>query len=144
MAKEWLFVLMLFRRQRDGLEFGNIEAFDPYEQSGVLRIEDWSELRGGERRNRECRQPFKRRDIGAGVVEEVSSRESLFFFFLVLFFKIRNSRILLLKCGLGPESVKVKVLVAWLCPTLCDPGDCSLPGSSVHGILQGRLLGVGC
>ena len=55
MAKEWLFVLMLFRRQRDGLEFGNIEAFDPYEQSGVLRIEDWSELRGGERRNRECR-----------------------------------------------------------------------------------------
>ena len=26
------------------------------------------------------------------------------------------------------------------CPTLCDPMDCSLPGSSVHGILQARLL----
>ena len=127
MEKEWLFVLMLFRGQRDGLEFGNIEAFDPYEQSGVLRIEDWSELRGGKRRNRECRQPFKRRDIGAGVAEEVSSRESLFFFFLVLFFKIRNSRILLLKCGLGLGSVKVKVLVAWLCRTLCDPVDCQAP-----------------
>ena len=25
-------------------------------------------------------------------------------------------------------------LVAQLCPTLCDPVDCSLPGSSVHGI----------
>ena len=28
------------------------------------------------------------------------------------------------------------VLVAQSCPTLCDPMDCSLPGSSVHGILQ--------
>ena len=26
--------------------------------------------------------------------------------------------------------------VAQLCPTLCDPVDCSPPGSSVHGILQ--------
>ena len=27
-----------------------------------------------------------------------------------------------------------------LCPTLCDPMDCSPPGSSVHGILQARIL----
>ena len=27
-----------------------------------------------------------------------------------------------------------------LCPTFCDPMDCSLPGSSVHGILQARIL----
>ena len=27
-----------------------------------------------------------------------------------------------------------------LCPTLYDPMDCSLPGSSVHGILQRRIL----
>ena len=27
-----------------------------------------------------------------------------------------------------------------LCPTLCDPMDCRLPGSSVHGILQARIL----
>ena len=26
------------------------------------------------------------------------------------------------------------------CPTLCDPMDCSLPGSSLHGILQARVL----
>ncbi|CAI9165416.1 unnamed protein product [Rangifer tarandus platyrhynchus] len=26
------------------------------------------------------------------------------------------------------------------CLTLCDPVDCSLPGSSVHGILQARIL----
>ena len=31
------------------------------------------------------------------------------------------------------------VLVAQLYPTLCNPVDCSLPGSSVHGILQTRL-----
>ena len=30
------------------------------------------------------------------------------------------------------------------CPTLCDPMDCGLPGSSLHGILQARVLGVGC
>ena len=33
-----------------------------------------------------------------------------------------------------------KVLVAQLWPTLCDPMDCSLPNSSVHGILQTRIL----
>ena len=27
-----------------------------------------------------------------------------------------------------------------LCPTLCNPMDCSPPGSSVHGILQARIL----
>ena len=30
--------------------------------------------------------------------------------------------------------------VAQSCPTLCDPMDCSLPGSSVHGIFQTRVL----
>ena len=30
------------------------------------------------------------------------------------------------------------------CPTLCDPMDCSLPGSSVHGIFPGKNTGVGC
>ena len=36
---------------------------------------------------------------------------------------------------------EVWVLVAQSCLTLCDPMDCSLPGSSVHGILQARTLG---
>ena len=30
--------------------------------------------------------------------------------------------------------------VTQLCPTRWDPVDCSLPGSSVHGILQSRIL----
>ena len=35
---------------------------------------------------------------------------------------------------------KVKMLVVQSCPTLCDPTNCSSPGSSVHGILQARIL----
>ena len=35
---------------------------------------------------------------------------------------------------------KAKVLVAQSCPTLCDPMDSNSPGSSVHGILQARIL----
>ena len=30
--------------------------------------------------------------------------------------------------------------VAQSCPTLSDPMDCSLPGSSIHGICQARVL----
>ena len=37
-------------------------------------------------------------------------------------------------------SVEVKVLVAQRCPALCDPMDCSPPGSAFHGILQPRIL----
>ena len=35
---------------------------------------------------------------------------------------------------------RVCMLVAQLCPTFCDPTDYSPPGSSVHGILQARIL----
>jgi len=42
-------------------------------------------------------------------------------------------------CVVG-RSQKVEVLVAQSCPTLCNPLDCSPPGSSVHGILQARIL----
>ena len=36
--------------------------------------------------------------------------------------------------------VKSESEVAQSCPTLSDPTDCSLPGSSVHGIFQARVL----
>ena len=36
--------------------------------------------------------------------------------------------------------VKSESEVAQACPTLCDPLDCSLPGSSIHGICQARVL----
>ena len=36
--------------------------------------------------------------------------------------------------------VKSENEVAQSCPTLSDPMDCSLPGSSIHGIFQARVL----
>ena len=41
-----------------------------------------------------------------------------------------------------PRGMKVKSEseVAQLCPTPSNPMDCSLPGSSVHGIYQARVL----
>ena len=38
--------------------------------------------------------------------------------------------------------VKSESEVAQSCPTLSDPMDCSLPGSSVHGIFQARVLEI--
>ena len=45
-------------------------------------------------------------------------------------------------CHFPLQCVKVKSEreVAQSCPTLSDPMDCSLPGSSVHGIFQARVL----
>ena len=34
--------------------------------------------------------------------------------------------------------------VTQLCPTLCDPVDCSLSGSAVHGIFSGKNTGLSC
>ena len=36
--------------------------------------------------------------------------------------------------------VKSETEVTQLCPTLSDPMDCSVPGSSVHGVFQARVL----
>jgi len=38
----------------------------------------------------------------------------------------------------------VLCLVTQLCPTLCDPMDCSLPSSSVFGDSPGKNTGLGC
>ena len=42
--------------------------------------------------------------------------------------------------GIWILHVNVNMKVAQLCPTLCDSVDCNLPGSSIHGILQARIL----
>ena len=38
--------------------------------------------------------------------------------------------------------VKSEREVSQSCPTLCNPTDCSPPGSSVHGIFQARVLAI--
>ena len=39
-----------------------------------------------------------------------------------------------------PSGLVVRCVHAQSCPALCDPMDCSPPGSSVHGIFQARIL----
>ena len=43
-------------------------------------------------------------------------------------------------CAFRLQKVDVKVLVAQWCPTACYPMDCNPPGSSVHEVLQARIL----
>ena len=43
-------------------------------------------------------------------------------------------------CLLQCMKMESKSEVALSCPTLSDPMDCSLPGSSIHGIFQARVL----
>ena len=87
-----------------------------------------------------------RRQLKLGL-EEIISYTFIFEKKMVLYF---------LACGIlvpwpGIESLlpimetlsfnpSVCVLVTQLCPTLCDPMDCSPPDSSVHGISQARIL----
>ena len=42
--------------------------------------------------------------------------------------------------GVPAPTLESESEVAQSCPTLCDPMDCSLSGSSVHGIFQARVL----
>jgi len=43
-------------------------------------------------------------------------------------------------CHFLLQCMKVKSEVAQSCPTPSDPMDCSLPGSSIHGVFQARVL----
>ena len=47
---------------------------------------------------------------------------------------------MLSKTSQSCRSWEKKVIVVQSCLTLCDPMDCSLPGASVHGISQARIL----
>ena len=62
--------------------------------------------------------------------------------FFILFLGLRFIHSLVIQAGIlpGTQGTKDKVKVAQSCPTLCDPIDCSPPGSSVHEILQAILL----
>ena len=42
------------------------------------------------------------------------------------------------------DSMCICVKFLQSCPALCNPMDCSLPGSSIHGDSPGKSTGVGC
>ena len=76
----------------------------------------------------------------------------LFTVFLLLDWKVKSggSDILVSPASSGVLSTKqmldmgMMCACAQLCPNLCDPMDCSRPGSSVHGDSPGESAGVGC
>ena len=53
---------------------------------------------------------------------------------------LQMDSLLLSHQGSPSGMLKVKMLVTQSCPTLCNPIDCNLPGSSIHGILQANIL----
>ena len=59
-------------------------------------------------------------------------------------FEVPNHYPLLLSSGLYVLCCAVLYLVAQWSPTLCNPMDCNLPGSSVQGDSPGKNTGVGC
>ena len=59
----------------------------------------------------------------------------------MVFFFFHTNKALLLREEPKPTSRhRWFGLVTQSCPTLCNPMDCSLPGSSAHGVLQARRL----
>ena len=65
----------------------------------------------------------------------------------VLFRRYRIARGTFLSYSAGskpPQTLNHKTAAAakslQLCPTLCDPMDCSPPGSPIHGVFQARVL----
>ena len=72
------------------------------------------------------------------------SWKTLLLFNLILFYlQMDMRRSLCNKNYLLFKRIVVAAAAQSLCPTVCDPMDCSTPGSSVHGIFQARIL-VGC
>ena len=67
-----------------------------------------------------------------------------FVFFVFFFFEdhifIQAGPLVLAPAQGDILNTKSQSEVAQSCPTLCDPMDCSLPGSSIHGIFQARVL----
>ena len=65
---------------------------------------------------------------------------------LLIFYSLgqKGAQIVYLLWALEFECTCMRAKSLQLCPTLCNPMDCSPPGSSVHGILQTRILLAGC
>ena len=80
-----------------------------------------------------------RRREGSGVLKE--EKRTNIFFFKPRADDCTTKQLILLKDIFSLKLCRKKESeVAQLCLTLCDPTDCSLPGSSVHGIFQARVL----
>ena len=57
----------------------------------------------------------------------------------IYFISITSSRVICHSFLTGLPNMCMCAKLLQSCPTLCNPMDCSLPGSCVHGILQARI-----
>ena len=69
----------------------------------------------------------------------------MYVYMTLVWFSKEMLTVLFFCCGVytlthSAEDVSACVRHGQLCPTLCDPMDCSLLGSSVHGIILARIL----
>ena len=73
---------------------------------------------------------------------DLATKQQLYIYIIYIYkyipFHILFHYGLLLNMNIDPYVIQL--LVAQSCPTLCEPMDCSPPGSSVHGIVQARIL----
>ena len=76
-------------------------------------------------------------DLETFIQNEMSERENQILHINTYIWHLENSTD---KPICKAEIETQKVLVTQLCLTVCDPVDCSPPRSSVHGILQARIL----
>ena len=96
-------------------------------------------------RGLQCRQPPRARLLGARKAQGPVAVGTLLLRkvrmgILTLRTSSRGKFLWLLSLKFKAVESEKKVLVLQTCPTLWDPMDCSPPGSSVHGILQARIL----
>ena len=80
----------------------------------------------------------KKKSLGtAGILPQVTNENSQIILLAFLFHEYGFKNQTLQR---QPSIRKKESEVAQSCPTLWDPTDCSLPGSSIHGIFQARIL----
>ena len=92
-----------------------------------LAVKIWTHSRRGGKK-----KPIKQKPFPEYLTKSVSEETVIAFWHTLLNFTFR---VCLCVCAHAH-----KRLIAQSCPTLCDFTDCSLPGSSIHGILQERIL----
>ena len=83
------------------------------------------------------------------LISGVHQRDSVIYIYFQIFFHFRLSqdteyRSLCYAVNPCCFFVLCMCLVTQSCPTLCDPMDCSSPGSSIHGDSPGKNPRVGC
>ena len=149
--------MLVWHHWLDGHEFeqalgvgdgqGSLVCFSPWgrEESDMTEWLNWTELNWG------CRNLLEPKTCPLGFIHAINFFFSQQTFLRILFVKKKQSRRAIPGMSSQSEATNIwkvyhcKCFECWakslqLCLTLCNPVDCSLPSSPVHGILQARIL----